>query len=420
MLSESKENNASQASLTSSRALIQDILEENGYNMGGANNNPKTALKKEELEQIAMRLKKKLSRASATAKKSLSPTNIRVGVPRTSPMKKFRSRVNSDASLYDSSLLSSSPTQLYSPNGRSPTHMRTPAAVYLSSSPLKNLNAEAETRSDSRRASQDSNTKGEDLPQMVLQKVDESPTTPTKSGPKSLKPSPPLTGAGEQTTPTPQKRQLTGNGSATPNPLLKTPTQSRPSTNNSYNDKEGADLLMYLATSPSPAKPQTANTPRSSGENMPTLSSYHTHLSTLSAHHRSTPSNSLATFMAPPVPLTPKRHITTEAKTPQNRLTPSANLFNAMGNGNLLPSSGLVLTPAGFNMNDYVNFFTPSPDAANLNTSSNFTRNLLKTPDLNSVASAKQSVDGKMINFDKEGLFVSTSSSAEATSKDGN
>ena len=51
----------------------------------------KTPLKKEELEQIARQLKKKLSKASITAKQSLSPTNIKtsttIALPKSSPLK---------------------------------------------------------------------------------------------------------------------------------------------------------------------------------------------------------------------------------------------------------------------------------------------------------------------------------------------
>lgn len=58
-------------------------------------------------------------------------------------------------------------------------------------------------------------------------------------------------------------------------------------------------------------------------------------------------------------------------------------------------------------MNDYVNFFTPSPGSANINSNSNnISKAFLKTPDFNSIiTSNKQRVDGKMINFDKVGLF---------------
>ena len=67
-----------------------------------------------------------------------------------------------------------------------------------------------------------------------------------------------------------------------------------------------------------------------------------------------------------------------------------------------------MLTPAGFNMSDYFNFFTPLPGSGSLG--HNLNKNFMKTPDFNGVhansnLNPKQKVDGKMINFDKVGLF---------------
>ena len=79
-------------------------------------------------------------------------------------------------------------------------------------------------------------------------------STPTKKKPES--PSKDKT-----TTPTMAKRELSSQSSTSSsaqNALLKTPKQN--SNGNGYNDAEGADLLMYLATSPSPARPYLSNT----------------------------------------------------------------------------------------------------------------------------------------------------------------
>lgn len=295
---------------------------------------PKTPLRKDELEKIAKQLKKKLSKASITAKQHLFTPKL----PGVKSPTKFK-----PANLpHKSNLLSLSP-HLYSPN-KLPTKTKT-AAMFLASSPLK---------------PDDSPSKRLTLQQVTL------PTPKTTA----LKPLPALSPSNKQTTPTLQKRQL--HSATNPSQLLKTPTQLRQNSGN-YNDDEGADLLMYLATSPSPAKPYFG-TPR---KEAPTSNPK--------------PSQS-STF---PPPLTPKRHINNGlARTPQNRLTPSVNLFN---NKLTLPSLGLTLTPAGFNMSDYV-FFTPSPGAAGQSVGH---KNFLKTPDFNSIMNKNKHVDGKMINFDK-------------------
>lgn len=427
---------------------------------------PKTPLRKDELEKIAKQLKKKLSKASITAKQSLSPNNTKVSpksassnLPKASPLKYYMLKKNKfDSSpSYNSNILSSSPN-LYSPNGKSPTQMKNSNAVFLSSSPLKGtpLSAPRSNQILSHHNNYDDeidsptkkggikNLKSSPLnhqtPKINLEQAS-SPTTTPNTLDTALKPSPSLSNSSslkknknEQTTPTLPKRQLHTNP-------LRTPTQSK----NFNTDEEGADLLMYLATSPSPAKPyhSSNNTPRSN-EKLPPISSVHNQLSSNKQQNQST--NSF------PPPLTPKRHITNTTKTPQNRLTPSINLFNNSVNNQLnpnggsgLPSSGLTLTPAGFNMSDYV-FFTPSPGSANIHHNNNSNnnslsilnnKNFLKTPDFNTMMSNygvlqsgggpqvigsnlsnsataniqdkndsnKLPVDGKMINFDKDGLF---------------
>lgn len=58
----------------------------------GSGQKVKTPLKKEELEKIARQLKKKLSKASITAKQSLSPTNMKTmapNVPKSSPLRGY-------------------------------------------------------------------------------------------------------------------------------------------------------------------------------------------------------------------------------------------------------------------------------------------------------------------------------------------
>lgn len=340
----------------------------------------KTPLRKDELEKIAKELKKKLSKASITAKQQLTPSKIAKSTD-SSPLN-LGKHLESPNKTHD---LSSSPL-IYSPNNKSPTHIKNSGAInLLSSSPI--------IESPSKKSKYSSPLKNQ--PTMVLQSI----STTASNGPM---PSPPLKA---QTTPTLQKRQL-----ATPNKnqgLLKTPTQRKPET--FKNDNEGADLLMYLATSPSPVKNYFSNTPKSN--NAPTIketSSAPTSAAKFPIHKHTSSNSSANSFVAPPPPLTPKRHNIPMSKTPQNRLTPSVNLFNNINaqSGNL-PSSGLALTPAGFNMNDYVNFFSPSPGGINLN--KNLNSNFLKTPDFNNLLASsgnlKQSVDGKMINFDKVGLF---------------
>lgn len=326
---------------------------------GGPVTKPKTPLRKDELERIAQQLKRRLLKASITAKQAKTPD-------RGHPVMHTQAVASSGGSTASrplqlpsvGGLLSSSPIDLYSPARRSPTHMRTPSALY-------NMRRGAANGSDSSllgSPSRGTRPSGEgDAGQMTLQPM--APATPgklqTNSGAQdapTLEPSPVLNAAGSnpQTTPPLPKKQLA-------NLLLRTPTQPQrtPRSNGNYNDTEGADLLMYLATSPLPARPTAS-------------------LATKNPH----------SFIAPP-PLTPKRHLASTSKTPQ-RLTPLVNLlstFNAAG----LPSSLLTLTPAGFNMNDYVNFFTPSPGTAVTG------RPVPPTPN--------KQVDGKMINFDRVGLF---------------
>ena len=177
------------------------------------------------------------------------------------------------------------------------------------------------------------------------------------------------------------KRELSSQSSTSSsaqNALLKTPKQN--SNGNGYNDAEGADLLMYLATSPSPARPYLSNTPRVMNKPLPSIlqssilqssqpSQSQSQTSTTSASAsasanasssagsgsaaNASSSSSSSSFLAPPPPVTPKRVINSHSiRTPQNRLTPFFNTLNANG----LPSQGLALTPTSFNMNDYVTF----------------------------------------------------------------
>ncbi|KAK6203293.1 uncharacterized protein RJT21DRAFT_26030 [Scheffersomyces amazonensis] len=460
---------------------------------------PKTPLKKEELEKIALELRKKLSRASITAKKSLSPGDIRDNsnsnlnsnsnsisnsngnhdissnsiisnnntssnnIAKSSPLKTYILRKQLASSPINNSVttgfLSSSPNNLYSPSGKSPTHIKTPAAIYLSSSPLKNVaNISNEEDSPTKRRKHSPSRSGNRSPQMILEEISR-PNTPSSINrpyPAVLKPSLDLTSNNnnnhddnqmrlkqQQTTPTLQKKDLAFVN--TPNILLQTPKQSRPSTvtNGNYNDDEGADLLMYLATSPSPAKPHYSNTPRTSAllqqhtqfQNAgagPSSSLTSTSTSTSSGIMKVPPPSSVS-FIVPPPPVTPKRlpnslgHNLANTKTPQNRLTPSVNLFNASAGGaGGLPSQGLTLTPNGFNMNDYVNFFTPSPNSANLgNANANaVSKNLLRTPDFNNLLNGatphitvdgRSKVDGKLLNFNKV-LFNNNASSPPSSS----
>ncbi|CAN3484060.1 hypothetical protein DICA0_F09494 [Diutina catenulata] len=317
---------------------------------------PKTPLKKEELEAIAKELKKKLSKASITAK-SLSPT------VKKSPLKSHLMRRSSPAS-----------SPMFSPH-KSPTHHK-PSSVYLSSSPLK-----AELESPTKRmvlehASPTCKLKPS-LDDKPLAQV-RSPLRPSPMGASrgsfgsidgAMVPSVQVSGSN----PTTAASSQAASASATRKPSITTPKQQRrelvktPQRGSGGPYDEGADLLMYLATSPSPSKPQNQ------------LGGASGHLPTFGAPQGpqatgTTPKiKQTNTFVAPAPPMTPKRPhgVGGVTKTPQNRLTPG--LFNN------LPSQGLTLTPTGFNMNDYVNFFTPSPGGDVLS------KNLLKTPDFNNL-----------------------------------
>lgn len=376
----------------------------------------KTPLKKEELEQIARQLKKKLSKASITAKQSLSPTNVKttpMSLPKSSPLKSYIMKKNASAhNLHNGSPinnmdnLNSSPINLYSPNGKSPTHIRTPAAAFLSSSPLKNIaHHDADDMLDSPTKKRKTSPN-----KMVLQEITPERNAPPTATKNTLKPSlelestPTKKGSRsptkeEQTTPTLPKREL----STSQNALLKTPKQS--SNSNGFNDAEGADLLMFLATSPSPARAFYGNTPRSVSKPLPSIQQHSPSQSSqqqqpssqsqpsqqqqqtsqpvppvlsVSQPNSQSSNSGASAFIAPPPPVTPKRVITSlNTRTPQNRLTP---FFSSLNGG--LPSQGLALTPTSFNMNDYVTFFTPSPGGA-------FNKNLLKTPDFHTSSQRK-------------------------------
>lgn len=389
----------------------------------------KTPLKKEELEKIARQLKKKLSKASITAKQALSPTNVRrSSIPRSSPLKGYLLKNNRgfDASPNHQPLLSSSPSgNLYSPIGKSPTHIKTPAAMYLASSPLKNMTNDTD---DGHLESPTKRRKTSPGRRMILEEI--SPVKPQQiqQPQHSLKPSidladttnnqeianPPAPQHQQQgsTTPTLPKKQLAEST------IMRTPTQPRqtPSSSNAFNDAEGADLLMYLATSPSPAKTFYASPRILKSQPLGT-----THESSQAINTAGVPSSQPPTFLTPhpPPPVTPKRGVngtlasaSIAARTPQNRLTPFLNNLNQAGASGVtggLPSLGLTLTPTGFNMNDYVNFFTPSPGSISNNSHA---RNILKTPDFNSLMNGttprtggimgnKGVVDGKVLNFNK-------------------
>lgn len=371
--------------------------------------NVKTPLKKEELEKIARELKKKLSKASLTAKQSLSPTNVKttpISLPKSSPLKSYIMKKNASAHsmsngspINNMNNLNSSPINLYSPNGKSPTHIRTPAAAFLSSSPLKNMahndaDDTLESPTKKRKTSPNKMFLQEITPERsthttaknTLKPSLELESTPTKKESRSLRKE-------EQTTPTLPKRELTNSQPNSQNAILKTPKQT--SNSNGFNDAEGADLLMFLATSPSPARPFYGNTPRSVNKPLPSIQQPQQHTPSQSSQQQQTsqpatlslsvsqPSSQSSNsgpsaFIAPPPPVTPKRVITSlNTRTPQNRLTP---FFSSLNGG--LPSQGLALTPTSFNMNDYVTFFTPSPGGA-------FNKNLLKTPDFHTSSQKK-------------------------------
>lgn len=298
---------------------------------------PKTPLRKDELEKIAAELKKKLARASVTAKQLRATRSgpespvLQTLFPKSSPLKNYYMWKRQIALAGTLGLL---------PNLRSP-----PAG--LASLPLRDTDDDAELPTKRRRPE----------PQMVLRELPRPRTPGDGASPPAAAPKPATTPK-SATTPTLARRQLN---------LLKTPTQPARDDSARYGDAEGVDLLMHLATSPSPARPFTT-------------------LRAATAPSLAKP----AQFVAP---MTPKRPGVSLARTPQNRFTPA--VYGNVVPGSALPLAGLALTPAGFNMSDYVNFFTPSPSAS-------AARALLKTPDFHG---AGKLVDGKMINFDKVGLF---------------
>lgn len=306
---------------------------------------PKTPLRKDELEKIAAELKKKLARASVAAKQlragRLTPESpvLQTLFPKTSPLKNYY--------MWKRQIALSGALGLL-PN------LQSPGA--LASLPIRGADDDTELPTKRRRPE----------PQMVLREISR-PRTPvdsaadTSAGAGSTsRASDSVTSSAEPktaTTPTLARKQLD---------LLKTPTQPLRDDSTRYVDTEGADLLMHLATSPLPAKPFA--TPRASTAPQMTKTTH---------------------FVAP---MTPKRTGVSLARTPQNRFTPA---LLGVPPGSALPLMGLALTPAGFNMSDYVNFFTPSP-------SGSAARNLMKAPEFHGPAKL---VDGKMINFDKVGLF---------------
>ncbi|CAI5760523.1 unnamed protein product [Candida verbasci] len=368
----------------------------------------KTPLKKEELEQIAKQLKKKLSKAGLTAKQSLSPTNLKsnnnnnnnginsnnttpISLPKSSPLKSYivnKNRNSSHSNLNNFSPISSSP--LYSPNNKSPTHMKTPAAaMYLSSSPLKN-----QTISEESQESSPTKKRKTSPSKMILEEL--SPNSKKESSISSLKPSIDL-----KSSPIERKQQENQQQHPQTTPKMANKEICSTPKARTRNDSEGADLLLYLATSPSPAKQSYySNTPKQQHKSPPP-----------SQPTQTANTSNVPQFVVPPPPVTPKRVGSSSisnnlSKTPQ-RLTP----FMSIANNNGLPSSGLTLTPTGFNMSDYVNIFTPSPGSL-------LNKNLLKTPDFNNLLNGNQTprgsskVDGKLLNFNKM-LFSNHSDSKE-------
>lgn len=386
---------------------------------------------KEEFEQIAKKLKLKLSRASVTAKQLLTTANpssqrqwppdspvSQTSLPKSSPLKSYYmwKRQGSSSKL---PTLNSLPN-LKSPNGKSP--VTSEASTVLSSSPMKPA---ADNESPTKLYRNRIRAAGRPEPQMVLQALPAAspqaklslnplPVIEEKhlsngavlvqqgpQGPSSVPHSSalPLTSASlgrrppgfsngvskSSTTPTLSKKQLANQAFATP---------TQPGRSESSQD-EGADLLMYLATSPSPARPY-GTTPR-----VGMAPSHHTVFSAWSK-----PSAAGNQFLAPQPPITPKKPLIGNDRTPHRRFSPS---LGGMLGGNL-PSEGVSLTPADFNMNDYINFFTPSPAiAASMHPGSMAGKSLMQTPNRQGLAQSSASqpapVDAKMINFDGTELF---------------
>lgn len=377
---------------------------------------------KEEFEQIAKKLKRRLSRASVAAKKLLTsstgtsqrlwPPDSPVSqtlLPKSSPLKNYYmwKRQGSSSKL---SGLNSLPS-LNSLDGRSPG--LSGAADFLSSSPARrNLDHnESPTKIHKNRVG----AAGRPEPHMVLQAL---PLNPSQGPPQTLNPLPVLDGklllsngtfpahpngpssasigrrppsfglvacGKSSTTPTISKKQMANQSFATP---------TQPGRSESNQD-EGADLLMYLATSPSPAR-SFGTTPRA----VPAPS----HPTVFSAWSK--PSSAGSQFLAPQVPITPKKPSVGSDRTPHKRFSPS---LGGMLGGNL-PSEGVSLTPADFNMNDYINFFTPSPAmAVTMHSSAMVGKGLTQTANIPELApnsaSKPTSVDARMINFDGTELF---------------
>lgn len=387
---------------------------------------------KEEFEQIAKKLKLKLSRASVTAKQLLTTANpsalrqwppdspvSQTSLPKSSPLKSYYmwKRQGSSSKL---PTLNSLPN-LKSPNGKSPEQLETSGG--LSSSPLKHFGEQNESPTKSYRNR--IRAAGRPEPQMVLQALPvASPHTKLSLNPLPVIDGKQMSNGAVQIQPGTQGSNSVSHGSALPltsaslgrrppgfsngvskssttptlskkqlaNQAFATPTQ--PGRSESSQD-EGADLLMYLATSPSPARPYGA-TPR-----VGVAPSHHTVFSAWSK-----PGSTTNQFLAPQPPITPKKPFSGSDRTPHRRFSPS---LGGMLGGNL-PSEGVSLTPADFNMNDYINFFTPSPAiAASMHPGSMAGKSLMQTPNITGLTQGSTSqpapVDAKMINFDGNELF---------------
>lgn len=392
---------------------------------------PKTPLRKDDLERIALQLKRRLSRASIAAKQSIlllpTPSSSAVSpvVPSAIDRSPFQHLLHSKPS---SNSFSSPMTDLYLPNGRSPTRIRSPAP-FLHLLPLKHVaSSSARSSTNDESPTKRRRTSLAAKQQLVLQEMSPRPKVhalkPSLDLSSCSKPSAPTSpppppsdmrpaGPDAHTTPTQPKRALALHLrlNLASNPLLLTPA---PPTNNP--DEEGADLLMYLATSPAPPKPYNL-TPRASSA----LDAYHSVLDSRASSALSMPTNAGVNFRSKILalagdgpfvtPVTPKHSAQAHhsARTPV-RLTPLMAFYgqNGLLSGTGLPSSGLALTPSGFNMNDYVNFFSPSPGGA---MSSHVSKTLLRTPDFNAMLGhlagsacdpdPRPKVNGKILNFNK-------------------
>ena len=391
---------------------------------------------KAEFEQIAKKLKLKLSRASVTAKQQsaafpatlqrLWPPDSPVSqtlLPKSSPLKSYY-MLKRKSSPNGLSTLDSLP-YLKSPTGRSPELPG--SSITFSISPFKGglESNDSPTQINKNRAG----AAGRPETQMFLKAL---PLSSAGSPPMKLalnplpvldeKPlgifpgyqgAPGLALKQSLTTASANRRSLSiGSSKSATTPVLAkkqlstqvfaTPTQP----GRSESDKnEEADLLMYLATSPSPAMPYRS-TPKAAAALAPG------HQSVVSSSNK--PNGPGNQFLPPQPPISPKKPLTPSDRTPQ-RFPLSLNGML----GSTLPSECVSLTPADFNLNDYINFFTPSPAIAASIHHGMQGKSLMQTPNIPALAlshsSQPPSVDAKMINFDGSELFSKLEYVDEAT-----